>query len=139
MAVLAVSMLGAGAGCKRLTLQEGGVYQGDKLLYNAERATVGAYKSFDAFLRWEEQYRAVLPVEVSRAADNVRKNARSWIDTAGAFRDAYVANPTGDNRDLLKLSLDLIDTALAESAKYMTAYRANAPNAGLPELPEPQR
>lgn len=131
VAVLALSMLGAGTGCKNLTLEEGGVYQGDKLLYNAERATVSAYKSFDAFLRWEEQFRPMLPVEVSQAADAIRKNAKGWIDTAGSFRDAYVANPSDGTRDKLKLTLDLIDTALAEAAKYMQQHAARAPNVGI--------
>lgn len=110
-------------GCGRTTLSEGGVYQQDKFLYNAEKTIVTAYKSFDAFVKWEETYRAVLPVEVSRAADAIRVNAKRWIDTAHSFRDVYVQNPTAENRDKLNLTLDLIDTALAEATKYLTQYK----------------
>lgn len=110
-------------GCGNTTLSAGGIYQQDKFLYNAEKTIVTAYKSFDAFLKWEETYRAVLPAEVSRSADVIRANAKKWIDTAHSFRDVYVQNPTSENRDKLKLTLDLIDTALAEATKYLTQYR----------------
>lgn len=110
-------------GCSRTTLSPDGVYQGDNFLYNTEKTIVTAYKSFDAYLKWEETYRAVLPVEVSRSADVIRANGKKWIDTAHAFRDVYVQNPTTENRDKLLLTLNLIDTALAEATKYLAQYK----------------
>jgi hypothetical protein len=127
--LLTVAMLATAAlptGCAT-RLSEDGVYQGDTFLYGAERTITSAYKSFDAFLFWEQTYRNTLPPEVSRAADVIRLNAKKWIDSAHAFRDAYAANPSGQNRDNLKLSLDLIDTALREVASYYAANNAKAP------------
>jgi hypothetical protein len=119
------------AGCNKSTLAPAGVYQGDKILYNADKAITTTYKQFDTFLKWELQYRSVLPVEVSRAADTIRLNAKKWIDSASALRDAYAAQPNPANRDKLQLALDLIDTAFDEAVKYMAANQANAPNKGL--------
>lgn len=118
-------------GCGKTTLAPAGIYQGDKVLYEADKAITTTYKSFETFLKWETQYRSVLPVEVSRAADTIRLNAKKWIDSAGNLRDAYAASPTGPNRDKLKLTLDLIDTAFDEAVKYMAQNQANAPNKGL--------
>lgn len=120
MLVVAFTLTAAGpVGCGRTTLSPTGIYQGDNFLYSAEKTIVTSYKSFDAFLKWEETHRNILPVDVSRAADVIRLNAKKWIDSASAFRDVYVQNPTKENRDKLKLTLDLIDTALAEATKYM--------------------
>lgn len=118
-------------GCGKTTLAPAGVYQGDKVLYNAEKTITTSYRLFDSFLKWELQYRSILPVEVSRAADTIRLNAKKWITSAGNIRDAYAANPTAENRDKLKLALDLIDTALSEATVYMANNQANAPNKGL--------
>lgn len=105
-------------GCNA-TLEKDGVYQGDNILYQAEKATTTAYKTFDSFLRWEQTYRATLPVEVSRAADVIRLNAKKWIDSAIALRDAYAANPTAENRRKLDVALNVIDAALAEATRYL--------------------
>ena len=118
--ILAASLIFTGpVGCNA-TLDPAGVYQGDNILYNAEKATTTAYKTFDAFLKWEHQHRAILPVEVSRAADVVRLNAKKWIDSAIALRDAYATNPTPENRKKLDTALSILDAALAEAARYMT-------------------
>lgn len=118
-------------GCGKTTLAPAGVYQGDKVLYNAEKTITTSYKLFDSFVSWELQYRSILPVEVSRAADTIRINGKKWITSAGNLRDAYAANPTAANRDNLALSLDLIDAALVEAATYMARNSGQAPNKGL--------
>lgn len=128
LVLMSVALVGCGpTGCSNTTLSKDGVYQGDKFLYSAEKTITTAYKSFDSFLRWEETYRAALPVEVSRAADTIRLNAKRWIDSASAMRDAYVSSPTPENRDKLKITLNLIDTALAESLNYMSQNKALVP------------
>src|SRR5688500_11085239 len=83
-------------GCNSTRLDPSGVYQGDKFLYEAERAIIAAHDTFREFLKWELQFRAVLPPEVSRAADHVRSNERQWIGTANALRDAYVSAPSAE-------------------------------------------
>lgn len=119
------------SGCQNQRLAPEGVYAGDKVLYNAENAIVTAHETFVQFYKWEQQYRAVLPVEVSRAADHMRLNEKRWIDTANAFRDAYKNTPTEENKDKLQLSVNLIRTALSEAAAYMLASQQVAPNQGL--------
>lgn len=123
LTILALGLLSpvGPTGCSS-TLSPTGVYQGDKILYNADVTITTAYKSFDSFLKWETAFRAVLPVEVSRAADTIRLNAKKWIDSASALREAYASNPTRENRDKLKATLDLIDTALVQAQKYMTRH-----------------
>lgn len=107
-------------------------YRGDAILYQAERTTVNAYKLMDAFATWELNFRSVLPVEVSRAADVMRKNGRNWINTAIAARDAYAASP-GDpgKKDALNTALNVIDVALSQAAIYMADNKKLAPNNGL--------
>ena len=119
------------SGCQNQRLAPEGVYAGDAVLYNAENAIVTAHDTFVQFYQWEKQYRNVLPVEVSRAADYMRLNEKKWLDTAHAFRDAYKNTPTPENKDKLQLSVNLIRTALSEAAAYMLAAQQIAPNSGL--------
>lgn len=132
MVVLTVAMLGVGltAGCKT-HLAEGGVYQGDTFLYQAENTINTAHDTFRDFLVWEKQYRDILPVEVSRAADQIRMNEQKWIASANALHDAYVRTPTAENKDKLALTLNLIQAAFHESLAYMVANKSKAPNNGL--------
>lgn len=119
------------SGCQNQRLAPDGPYKGDAVLYNAENAINTAHETFLEFYRWEKQFRDVLPVEVSRAADYMRLNEEKWITTANNFRDAYANTPTEENKDKLQLSVNLIRTALREAAAYMLASQKVAPNAGL--------
>lgn len=110
------------------------IYHGDSVLLKAEQYTRNAYDLMNTFATWEYQYRPILPVEVSRAADVMRKNGRKWIDSMIAARDAYEGDPTSANRDKLDTALRLIDTALAQAAIYMADNQAKAPNQGLKKL-----
>jgi hypothetical protein len=107
------------------------VYHGDTVLYQTENAINTAHESFIEFYRWEKQYRDILPVEVSRAADRMRLNEQQWIGTANALHDAYVATPSPENKDKLLLASNLLQTALHEAAAYMVASKKAAPNNGL--------
>jgi hypothetical protein len=121
----------AATGCNKTTLAPDGIYQGDKTLYQAENAINTAHENFVEFYRWEKQYRDILPVEVSRAADYMRQNEQQWIGTANALHDAYEKTPTAENKDKLALSVNLLQTALHEAAAYMVAAKKAAPNDGL--------
>lgn len=138
MALTAVMLVGP-TGCGKTTLSTNGVYHGDVFLYNTEKAIVTANGEFQKFLHWEFTYRSILPAEVSQAADFIRKNEKTWEDTANALHDAYVATPTADNKDKLTLALNLISTGLDQAATYMAAQKTNAPNAGVinPLKPQP--
>jgi hypothetical protein len=121
---LAVSLF-AGSGCKSLQLDPEGVYGKKKdgeILFRADKTITGSYKVIHTFVKWEKTYRAALPVEVSRAADQVREKAELWIDTATALRDAYEASPSEEGRTRLDQSLDLLDAILLEITKHMTEH-----------------
>lgn len=118
-------------GCFTGRVSETSVYQGDSFLYNVEKTTVQAYRRFDDFLNWEEAYRSILPVEVSRVADVIRVNAKKWINSSIAMRDAYVAAPSAANKDKLTVAVNLIDAALAEAAKYVSNNKSKAPYTGV--------
>lgn len=108
-------------GCPPTQLETGGVYQGQVGVYNAERTIVTSYTIMDNFLRWEYENRAVFASipEIKVAADHIRANGRTWIRTAIALTETYKANPTDENRSALEASLNIIDVALMEAAKYM--------------------
>lgn len=119
------------AGCAH-NLAPGGVYNGDKILYESENAINTFHDQVRDFLIWEKDNRAVLPVEVSRAADFIRLNEQKWINSANAAHDAYQKTPGDPNKkDALQLSLNLLQTALREAAAYMIASQKVAPNQGL--------
>lgn len=128
---LAILLVGIPTGCTKTTLSPNGVYHGDTFLYQSEKVIVGAHQSFQTFLQWELEYRAILPVEVSRAADVIRLNERKWIDTANALHDAYVASPTPENKDKFQLALNIIGAGLDEAAKYLSKNKSSAPISGL--------
>ncbi|MES2219369.1 MAG: hypothetical protein V4587_00195, partial [Acidobacteriota bacterium] len=118
---LSVAGLLLGTGCQT-KLAEGGAYNGDKALYEADSTITGAYDTLHSFVKWEYENRASLKQwpEIKLAADNVRVNAQQWIDTAIAMRDSYVGDPTTQNKDSLATAVRMLRTVLAESAKIIT-------------------
>jgi hypothetical protein len=124
--LMSIALLSSGCGSTRLAKE--GVYKGDDVLFRAEQATVQGAKVLHSFVKWERTHRAILPVEVSRAADHVRDNAERWVDSAIALRDAYVGNPNEENRNRLQQALTLLEAALAEATRYMTDPNLTAPS-----------
>jgi hypothetical protein len=116
----------AGGGVSRTS-----VYQGDSFLFQTEKLSVQAHDLFLEFYRWEKEWRNILPVSVSRAADFARLNESKWAGSLNAAHDAYVATPTAENKDKLQLALNLLKTALDQAAFYMVANKELAPNQGL--------
>jgi len=104
-------------------LAAGGVYAGDATLYKAAKTIVGSYDIFDTFVKWEYTNRPFLASTpaVKAAADNVRVNAKHWIESAIALRDAYVLNPTPDGRAKLLSAINVLQVALNEIAQYYLA------------------
>jgi hypothetical protein len=113
------------------TLDKSGVYAGDKTLYDADQVINTSYDALHAFVLFEFQNRAMLAPhpEVKLAADNVRMNARDWLQSAINLREAYAANPTADNANKLHNAIAIIQTALSEATKYLIKYQAPAPPA----------
>jgi hypothetical protein len=106
-------------GCARLAAD--GVYSGDKALYAAERATVGAYDAMHAFVNWEYKNRALLAEhpEITKAADDVRLNAQRWLDQVIVLRDVYKSSPSPENRTRMQLAVATLRGALEAAAVYM--------------------
>jgi hypothetical protein len=107
------------SGCARLAPD--GVYGGDKALYAAERATVGAYDAMHAFVNWEYKNRALLVEhpEITKAADDVRLNAQRWLDQVIVLRDVYKSSPSPENRTRMQLAVATLRGALEAAAVYM--------------------
>lgn len=106
-------------GCRNVA--PGGVYDGDKALYNAELSINTSKDMLDTFVTWEKANREVLAAwpEIGQAAQYIRANAKDWFASAHAARDAYVANPTSENRSKLTKALAVLRTVLTEASGYM--------------------
>lgn len=102
-------------------LAPGGVYNGDKVLYEAESTIKTSYQLVDTFVRWEETNRELLTAypKVSEFANKMRDEFPAWYDSANNLRDAYVAAPGGDTEAHLRRALKVLRTALVEAAGYM--------------------
>ena len=118
--VLAASLALGLSGCG--TLDPGGPYQGDKFLYNADGVISSSYELLHAFVTWEAKERANLTgtPEVTTYADYVRANAKGWVQSAIAVRDAYAADPGKDPVDLQR-ALAVLRESAAQAAKYLLA------------------
>ena len=117
--ILLLSLIAVLAGCG--SLNTAGVYKGDKVLYTADLSITTSYDVIHGFVSWEYNNRVALAStpEIKAAADNMRKNAKSWIASAIACRDAYAAAPTDANNAALQKAIVVLQTAVAEATKYM--------------------
>lgn len=125
MAVAMILTTGLQTGCQT-KLEPGGKYQGDTLLYNADRAITGAYDILDTFVTWEYQNRAALASqpEITKAADAVRANAKQWIRSAVHMREVYASNPTPENRKTLENAIAVLRQAMTEATNYLASRQA---------------
>lgn len=106
------------AGCGG-TLAPEGVYKGDKVLYNAD-ATLDTTKStVDTFLVWEMTYRGVVGKDVTQAADRIRVEYPKVHAGYYSARDAYLLNPTPQNKTALENALSVARIMTTEVLKYM--------------------
>lgn len=123
-----VTQTGCAGGPK---VSETSVYEGDNFLFQSEKLTVQAHELFVEFYKWEKEWRAVLPVEVSRIADYMRLNEEKWLSSAHALHDTYVQNKTPANKAAYEQALAYIRTALGQASFYLLQQRTKAPNSGL--------
>lgn len=108
------------------TLDKTGAYQGDDILYKADLTITTSYQVLHGFVQWEYQNRGLLTDQptIKQAADQVRKNAQTWIGSAIALREAYAANPTPETRQSLTSALLILQAAMNEATKYLAANSA---------------
>lgn len=113
-------------GCQR-TLETGGVYQGDKVLYEADKLISTSHDLMQEFINWEKNHRAVLAQypQIRQLADKMFTEGPPAFASAVALRDLYAGDPNVENRDKLQLAIDLLRGLTREATKWMTDPRAN--------------
>lgn len=109
------------AGCKSRNLDPAGVYQSDKVLYNADKTITESYEVMHSFVKFEYDNRAALATtpEVGKAAEEIRRNAQKWIRSAIGLRDAYAGSPTPENRSKLDDAIRILRQAITEASSYI--------------------
>lgn len=117
-AVLALVVLVA-VGCR--SLAPGGVYDGDKLLYESEVTIVTSYNLVDAYLKWEADNEVLLRKwpEIHQSAQKLRTEFPQWYNSANALHDAYEATRDVETGKKLATTVALLRAALNEAALYM--------------------
>ncbi len=107
-------------GCNT-TLDQAGVYQGDTVLYQADKSIRAAYDTMHKLVTWEMEHREVLAdyPAISEGTDQIRDYAKKSIKTAIALRKAYKLEPNSVNKDRLTSGLDVLQTALDQANKYL--------------------
>jgi hypothetical protein len=121
LSVLAVGTGGSGCG----HLAPGGVYAGDRVLYEADSTVVSAYEIFKEFVGWEKTNRDdlwKLSPDIKHAADNIRTNGPQWIDSAIRMREVYKSKPGPDTRTALTAALGVLQQGVIEAVKYSVQY-----------------
>lgn len=115
----AVMALGLG-GCST-TLDPAGVYQGDQVLYQADKTINGAYDTLHKLVTWEKDHRQVLAdyPDISKGTDQIRDNAKQYIKSAIVLRKAYALEPNAANKDQLMAGVSVLQTALDQASKYL--------------------
>lgn len=122
--MMLVAMLGLLTGCG--TLNPAGVYNDDKVLYNADMTIATSYEGIHAFVLWEYNNRAALAAkpEIKAAADKMRIGAPLWFASAFALRDAYAATPNTGTQAALGTALSVLRAALTEATRYLATEGA---------------
>lgn len=114
----------AAVGCR--SLAPGGVYDGDKLLFESETTIVTSYDLVDTFLKWEQDNEQLLSKwpGIHKGAVKMRQDFPHWYNSANALHDAYEQTRDVETGKQLATTLALLRAALNEAAGYMvTAAR----------------
>lgn len=122
LSMLAILLL---AGCGTFKLAPAGAYT-DSVTYGADLSITTSYDVLHAFVKWEHDNAAALAgtPEIHAAANNIRKNAKQWIGSAIALRDAYAASPTAGNKSSLQTGLEVLSAAVAQATTYLVQSTA---------------
>lgn len=110
------------SGCGHV-LDKSGPYAGDQILYSADQTIATTYDVLDAFLAWERANEAFVSADVHQAAEDLRKSAPGWFQSATTLRAAYALDPTPENRLKLQNALGILRAALNEATRYMIAVK----------------
>jgi hypothetical protein len=122
-----VVTVGCSGGCS--IFQGAPVDEGsDAVVVHAERTAGFALDTFDTFLKWEYENRALINnPDVKSAADNIRKNGKQWINDLRSTTKAYKAVRSKENADKLDVALVIVNNALEIARRYLVIKAATAP------------
>ena len=107
-------------GCKT-QLETPGVYNGDRVLYDADLTITTAFTLIDSVLLWESNNRELLSAipEIRKACDKIRIKAPPVLQAAINARDAYSENRTTENRLTLDGALSLARSVATDAAAIL--------------------
>ena len=91
-------------------------------LYQADQIVAGSADALTAFVKWEHLNRAALAgvPAIRKLSTDIDLNAKQWIASYFAVRDAYMAAPSANGKLSLTGALQVIQTALAQAAVYLS-------------------
>lgn len=120
--VLAVALCGGlltFTGCG--TLDPAGVYQGDKVLYDADMLIATSYETVHSFVLWEYNNRTTLASipDIKKTADALRVQYPIAHKAALASRDAYMTAKTAPNATALSQALAVLRQAMTTASAYL--------------------
>lgn len=107
------------------TLDQAGVYGGDKTLYQADLTINTSYQALDAFVTYEYTNRALLVnnPEITKYADYIRKQSPRWFQTYFALRSAYVSSKRAGDQQKLLAAVAVIQAALTQATAYLAEHQ----------------
>lgn len=102
----------------------------DPVVVTAQQLRGSALSAFDLFVTTEKTFRNELwklSPEIKHAADNVRRNARRWLDDLSLSIQNYQMARTPDNKLKLESAIKLVEQMLAQANSYVQeAQKAKA-------------
>jgi hypothetical protein len=101
-------------GCKSIT--------GDPVIVSCERTLNIALDTFDSYLKFEYENRAMLKnvsVEFFNVAEKIRKDGKLWIKTLNTAKQVYKANKTSENQINVLTAIAVLEFGLSETRLYL--------------------
>lgn len=100
----------------------------DPVVVHAERTANFALDTFDSFLLWEYQNRAVLRDDnIKKAADQIRQNGKQWITDLRDTTKTYKTVRSKENADKLDYALAVVNKSLEIARRYLLIKTATQP------------
>jgi hypothetical protein len=111
LAILLIALMG----CATLT-------GNDPVVVNAEKITQTAFDTMEAFKQYEFNNRATLESinpAIEHYANVLRRNEKTWLQSARTMTDAYKNNRNAQNKANLDTALAVLSQAVAQITQYM--------------------
>lgn len=102
-----------------------GIVQDDQIVIRSEQALAIGLDVFDTFLKLERANQkgleAVSP-KIHEFAENVRRNGPKWLKSLETAHNAYKGNRNAENHATLMTAYRTVQSAIAESQKYIEKH-----------------